>query len=158
MWASGLRPSAMRNKSKLMIELNDFRSTIDDFIDRSIKDFKKEHGDPSSIGIYCCPWAGWLTVNLNKEKSIADTKENCPDFEFVEYDFLDLEGWQDEYEKDEPHFLLKGVDQKHNHDLGDEVLNRIVFDYLKPMAKEIKEREETEVLLQMLDSQVVEVL
>ncbi len=93
-----------------MIELDKYSNFIENFIQDSIGRFKSDNkGEPKSIGIYCCPWAGWLTTNFNIHKTLNETNNNCPDFEFVEFDFLELDGWQEEYESENPTYRIKGL-------------------------------------------------
>lgn len=139
-----------------MINLDNYTESIKSFLLKAINRFKIENKEYNSIGIYCCPWAGWITINFNINKTLNDTKNNCPDFDFVEYDFLDLSEWQNEYETYKPEFKINDSMNYHNHDLGDENLNQLIFSYLKPLAIELKQTHQTEILLQMLDSSFIE--
>ena len=141
-----------------MIELNNNTQEIKDFINSSIIRFLKENEKPNSIGIYCCPWSGWLTTNFNISRNISETENNCPDFEFVEFDFLELSNWEDEYESDNPEYKLDGTIIQHDHDSGDEGLNQLIFEYLKPIMIESKKKYDFDFLLQMLGSNYVEVI
>ena len=107
------------------------------------------------MGIYCCPRMGWLTTNFNLTN---DNTDNCPDLEYVEFDIIEFEDWQNEYEKDSPKFVLQERTVEHNHDLGDEHMNRIIFEYLKPIAREIGDEFNIRILLQMLDSEQIELM
>ena len=100
----------------------------------------------------------YIKNNFNLEKSLEETENNCPDFQFVEFNFLELSEWQEEYENDNPAFEIDGVMIKHNHDLGDEKLNEVVFNYLKPIVKRLNDKDNFVILLQMLDSSFVEVV
>ena len=137
-----------------MINLNDYSSKIENFIQDSIYKFQNQQQMPATIGIYCCPWAEWLTINFN----ISLTQGNCPDFEFVEFDVLELVGWQNEYEKDFPEFKIDGLIKRHNHNFGDEHFNKLVFEFLKPIVSKLKKKYNSTFLLQMLDSRYVEIL
>ena len=139
-----------------MIDLNKNIQVIENFLDSSIKRFQKENKRPNSIGIYCSPWSGWLTTNFNISKYIAETENNCPDFEYVEFDFLELSKWDDEYETDNPEYKLNG--SIIHHDSGDESLNHLIFEYLKPIVLGIKKKHDFDFLLQMLDSNEAEVI
>jgi hypothetical protein len=141
-----------------MIHLNEHINLIEEFIQQSIVHFKQEHGNPGSIGIYGCPWAGWISINFNRNLTIEETENNCPDFEFVEYDTLELPQWQEEYENEAPEFMVNGQTIRFNHNDGDEKLNELIFNYLKPIILGIKEKHNTVFLLQMLDSLWVEIL
>jgi hypothetical protein len=141
-----------------MINLNRNTKQIEEFIQNSIEKFQSENGIPTSIGIYCCPWAGWLTTNFNLDKKLNETEYNCPDFQFVEFDLLELSEWQEEYENEMPKFEIGGQTIEHNHDFSDEKLNELIFNYLKPIIKRLKEKENSVFLFQMLDSSFAEEL
>ena len=135
-----------------MIDLDENKKGITEFINNSISRFQTEYGLPTSIGIYCCPWSGWITTNFNIKTKLTETENNCPDFDFVEYDYMEIPEWEDEYESENPEFKTSGLVKRVNLDLGDEVFNKIIFDYLKPIVAEIKEQKDSIFLIQMLDS------
>ena len=141
-----------------MVKLDHSKDIIKEFIVNSTQRFSTENEHPNSIGIYCCPWSGWITTNFNLNRSLSDTENNCPDFEFVEYDYLELQEWQNEYEKDNPVFKYDNQVKYHNHDLEDEHFNRIIFEYLKHIILEVKDKFKSDLLLQMLDSEIAEIL
>ena len=140
-----------------MVILDNYQNQIENFILTSVDKFKSENGQPSSIGIYCCPWAGWVTTNFNLKKTIEETKNNCPDFEFVEFDFLELTKWQEEYETELPTYKISEIVIKHNHDSGDEKLNELFFDFFGPISINLKRLIQAEILLRMLDSKYAKV-
>jgi hypothetical protein len=136
-----------------MIRLESYESLIVNFIQEKTEEFEKEHGKPSTIGIYCCPWAGWLTVNYNTKGSLGSSILNCPDFEYVEYDMLELDEWSEEYVSDEPKFSnldknLITIDREQ----GDEIFNEIMFKYLNELIIRSNLKEKSRIFLQMLDS------
>ena len=135
-----------------MKNLNEDTQLIEDFLQRSIDKFTVEKGIPNSVGIYCCPWSGWLTTNFNLDKSILEFHSNCPDFQYSEFDLLELSDWQEEYEQESPLFIINGIKFKHDHNLGDEGLNELIFNFLKPVVTGIKHNNRSEFLLQLLDS------
>lgn len=141
-----------------MVKLDNSKDMVKEFIVNSTQRFSTENEHPNSIGIYCCPWSGWITTNFNINRSLPETENNCPDFEFVEYDYLELQEWQNEYERENPAFKSNGEIKYHNHDLGDEHFNRLIFEFLKPILSEIKQKFESDLLIQMLDSELAEVL
>ncbi|EMQ94991.1 hypothetical protein D778_00176 [Xanthomarina gelatinilytica] len=139
-----------------MIDLNKHTAEIKKFLNTSIERFQTENGKPNSIGIYSCSWAGWISINFNVNKSLTETANNCPDFEYVEFDLLEIPELQDEYETDNPEFKINDSIKTHDHELGDENFNQLIFEYLKPIVKEIKGNFESDFLLQMLDSNLAE--
>jgi len=139
-----------------MIDLNENTENIKKFLSTSINRFQSENEKPNSIGIYCCPWSGWITTNFNVNTKLTETENNCPDFDYVEYDFMEIPEWQEEYENDKPEFKVNGSIINHNHDLGDENINELIFEYLKPIVSELKNNYNSDFLLQMLDSRMVE--
>ncbi len=131
---------------------------IEDFIQKSIDRFTAEIGVPGAVGIYCCPWSGWLTTHFNTDKTIPESHLNCPDFQFVEFDFLELPDWQEEYEQESPVFEFNGIRFRHDHNLGDENLNGFIFNCLKPVVMNLRHRNKPQFLLQLLDSAFVAVI
>ena len=135
-----------------MIVLENEKEIIKNFIVDSIEAFKTQYGKLTSIGIYGCPWAGWISLNFNTEKSLSDTEFNCPDFDIVQYTFLDLERWQDEYESGTPEYMFKDKIMELDYNLGDEALNGLFFKFLSSIVLELKGIYKEDILLQMLDS------
>ncbi len=135
-----------------MLFLDSYNDKIEKFILECIQNFKAQHGDPNSIGIYCCPWSGWLTTNFNITKSLEETKNNCPDFEFAEFDVLSFKEWQDEYERDNPEYQINNKILIPDTYEGDEGLNKIFFSYLLPILTNIKQKTSIKILVQFLDS------
>ena len=88
-----------------MVNLTRDTEKIKEFLKSSINRFQEEKDKPNSVGIYCCAWSGWITTNFNVNKNITETENNCPDFEFVEFDFFELPEWQNEYEADKPEYM-----------------------------------------------------
>jgi len=140
-----------------MIILEDEQEKIIDFITDSIETFKIQKGKFNSIGIYCCPWAGWISTSFNIVKSIPDTSYNCPDFEIVEFKLLELEKWSEEYEKETPTYIFEGKTTVFNFDLGDEAINEVFFKFLSSTILNLKKDIKVNVLLQMLDSKFLKV-
>jgi hypothetical protein len=135
-----------------MIELNDYNYSITTFLISSLEKFNPENNQRITLGIYCCPWSGWITTNFNLTKTLEGDELNCPDFEFVEFDLLEINEWQNEYENESPRFENLGVAYDYSHEDGDEKLNEIIFLFLEKIAIEIKNTYKQEVFLQMLDS------
>jgi hypothetical protein len=141
-----------------MIVLDHYSDKIGGFILETVQRFKTQNGIPNSVGIYCCPWSGWLTINFNIRKSLEETNNNCPDFEFVEFDVLDFPEWQDEYEADEPKYRTGDKVIQFTQEQGDESLNKIFFSYLLPIVTETKTKIKHKILLQFLDSSCLKIL
>ena len=93
--------------------------------------------------------------NFNIDKHLSETDNNCPDFQYVEFDILDLPEWSAEYEKEDPMYQLNDSIIRHDHDTGDEKLNQLIFEYLKPIMIVFKKKHDFNFLLQMLDSEQV---
>lgn len=140
-----------------MVNFNDSSELIENFIQSSINKFILEEGTPSSVGVYCCPWAGWITTNFNINSTLEETENNCPDFEFVEYEIIDLENWEDEYTQENPVFLMNGNKIFFQHESTDK-FNGLVFSFLLPIVKKIKDKNDMLFILQMLDSEFVQVV
>ena len=141
-----------------MKNLSNDTTLIEEFIQKSISRFTSQIGSPNSVGIYCCSSAGWLTTNFNINKPLYKTHNNCPDFEVVEYDFLELPGWQEEYEQENPEFDFNTIKYVHSHDLGDEPLNEFVFNFLTPIVANLKIKDNYVFLLQLIDSKFLKII
>jgi len=108
--------------------LNKKTEEIKEFLNSSINRFQEENEKPNAVGIYRCPWSSWITTNFNIHEKMEDTGNNCLDF--VEFDFMEIAEWENEYKAGNPEFKLKGSLKTHDHELGDEHLNEFVFEYL----------------------------
>ncbi len=136
-----------------MIVLEDEKEVIKNFIIDSIETFKVQNGEFTSIGIYGCPWAGWISLNFNTKRSLSDTEFSCPDFDIVEFDLLELEVWQTEYESNSPEYIFENKLLALDSGSGDEALNNLFFKFLSTIVLKIKNDYKEDILLQMLDSQ-----
>ncbi|MBP6387261.1 MAG: hypothetical protein KA327_11635 [Pseudarcicella sp.] len=136
-----------------MTHLDNILIRINSEIEKSIQKFVEENGIPKTLGIYCCPWAGWLTTNFNLSKD----EQNCPDFEFVEFDLIELPEIEEEHQNEKPIFKIGEILTTLNtNDFGDEAINEFIFNSLKSSAIKINEIKNIEVVVQMLDSQYAE--
>jgi hypothetical protein len=141
-----------------MIILANYTDIIIDFVNQSTEAFRLQNGDFNSVGIYCCPWSGWISINFNINQSIGDTENSCPDFEFVEFDILEVDEWQQEYESETPAFTIGNDVVELEAFPANEVWNEIFFKFLLPIVVEISENNKKPMLLQMLDSEFHEVI
>jgi hypothetical protein len=151
----------MERVKKQTIQLNKDTTRIKEFITKAIYNFEKQHGNPKSIGVYSCPWAGWITMNFNLTKKLEEADWNCPDFEFVEYSFIDFREWNEKYEMSINSSLIIQFDKIHSinpETQGDETLNQIFFQYLKRVVRGIDFNKNYKIVLQMLDSNCVETI
>lgn len=135
-----------------MKNLNEDIPLIERFAHDTIGKFIETQGVPSSIGFYCCPWSGWLTINFNLDRTLEKAKHNCPDFQVLDFGILDLPDWEAEYNKEYPVFMVDGIETKFNHYLGDEKFNELIFNFLKPIITKLKDKYKASFLLQSLDS------
>ena len=135
-----------------MIVLEDSKEGITKFIIDSIETFKIQNGKFNSIGVYCCPWMGWISMCFNVNKSLSDTKYNCSDFDFVEFELFELDGWEEEYENEISVYKLNDRIIEIPFGSGDEVLNELIFKFLSNIILRIKDLYSEHILLQMLDS------
>ncbi|MEM9672722.1 MAG: hypothetical protein AAF992_09000 [Bacteroidota bacterium] len=140
-----------------MVNLEEYRSEIEHFLIDGISKFKREVGEPNSLRVYCCPWSGWISLNFNVKKKLAETKDNCPDFEYVEFDMIDFESWADEYESEQPGWRYRNSIYEDNSDEGDTGLNRFFFIFMKQLIQKMNVGDTAPIiLLQMLDSEFTE--
>ena len=147
---------------KRIIQLDKYTKSIKEFIVKVICDFEKKYGAPQSIGIYSCPWSGWISMNFNLTKQLEEVYYNCPDFEFVEYDLIDFSEWSEKYEMSIDSSLIIQFDNEihsiNPETQGDETLNQIFFQYLKRVVRGIDFNKNYKIVLQMLDSNCVETI
>lgn len=141
-----------------ILNLDLLKKTIFKMVQDSINKFEIEKGIPNSVGIYCCPRGGWISINFNISKTIEQTLFNCPDFEFLEFEFWENKEILDKIEKQSFNILIENQVLIVDPDLGDERINEIFFNFLKPLIVEISQNYKYSILLQMLDSKFVEKL
>jgi len=141
-----------------MVELKNDIEKINQFIIAGLEKFTEEVSIPSVMGIYCCPWMGWISLNFNITHSLNEEDYYCPDFEFVEFDIIDFDNWQEEYESFERIFVDDRSETYHSN-LGDsdEDLNSFFFPFLKNLIINLSERHKLpSTILQFLDSNLRE--
>lgn len=140
-----------------MIDLKQNIAPIQNFILKEITKFKIEHGTPKSIGIYSCPNYGWVSLNFNVNKTVTETFNNCPDFDYVEFSFIEFESWEEEYEKENPIIINHlGDKEKLSYLLGDEAFKKPFFEMLVFAVSKIETKiSPIEILIQILDSNFV---
>lgn len=117
-----------------------------------------------TLGLYSCPWAGWLTLNFDTQhhstKYVDNLRasniswfgqdhfgtfcNNCSDFEYVNYAHINLSVWQRQYESQDIITVKNELDQISDIDLstdGDEAFNKVFFEYYIGILEELeKER------------------
>ena len=133
------------------MKLEIFQDQIQTFILNSLTIAEKEFDGINSLGIYISPVIGWISINVNYNTKIEQTSFNCPDFDHVEFQLLDLSEWVDEAEKEDPIFTYGNKTLNWNGE--DETLNKFIFNYFVGwIIPSITENFTKPLLLQMLDS------
>ena len=89
-----------------MVDLRDDTEKSEKFIITGLEKFSKEVQKPVMMGIYCCPRASWMSLNFRITHSLDGRSYYCPDFEFVEYDFMEFKNWEEEYNRDEGAWII----------------------------------------------------
>lgn len=148
-----------------MITLQDYKPKITAMLDEALPRFAAEHPTVriTAIALYCCPWTGVLSLCLNSTDTATKHEDNCPDFEYVGYDEMCFDEWQEDYESEKPKVKISALrTYKHDHDGdgGDEAFNEPFFkflvdlaqDYFKPGRSKVRA---TWIGVQMLDSGLV---
>jgi len=148
-----------------MIALQDYKPKITGMLDVELPRFAAEHPTVriTAIGLYCCPGTGLLSLCLNNTDTATSHEDNCPDFEYVGYEEMSFDEWQEEYESDEPRVKISALRiYKHDHDGdgGDEAYNEPFFTFLVDLAQEYfkpggSKVRATWIGVQMLDSRFV---
>ncbi|MCC6983406.1 MAG: hypothetical protein IT535_09065 [Bauldia sp.] len=113
-----------------MIDLRDHVDPIRLWLIEGLVRFQSEHPTirAEHVALYCCPWAGWISLCLDSNPQLD---QNCPDFEFVEFTLYDAPGWAADYEAAEgqPTVINTRGEEQSVVD-GDEGLNRLFFEFL----------------------------
>lgn len=137
-----------------MVELKNDSDKIKQFIIAGLEKFTKDVSTPTAMGVYCCPWSGWISLNFNITHSFKQEDYSCPDFEFVEFDLMNFDNWQEEYESFESIWIDDNSKTYHGHlGDGDEALNAFFFPFLKNLIVNLnKEIKLPSTILQFLDS------
>ena len=137
-----------------MVDLKGDSENIKQFIIAGLERFSKEVQKPVMIGIYCCPWSGWIMLNFNISYRLNEESYYCLEFEFVEYEMLELKHWEEEYQTGEGIWTDDNLKvYRTNHDEGDEGLNKFFFNYLKELIANLNEKHKLpSTQLQFLDS------
>jgi hypothetical protein len=120
-----------------MVALQDYKPKITAMLDEALPRFAAEHPAIviTAIALYCCPWTGTLSLCLNSADTATKHEDNCPDFQYVGYEQMRFDEWQEEYESDEPEIKLSPLrTYKHGHDDGDEAFNEQFFKFLVDLA------------------------
>jgi len=145
-----------------MITLQDYKPKITVMLDEALARFATENPtvSPTMIALYCCPWTGLLSLCLNSTDTATQHEKNCPDFEYVGYEEMCFDEWQEEYESEAPEVKLPDRHtyiHDHDSDDGDEAFNKPFYKFLVAFAQDyfkqsrIKLRP-TWIGVQMLDS------
>ena len=74
-----------------MIRLKDYKKRISESLDTALQRFAAEHPKerPTTSALYCCPWSGWVSLCINTGDTDQDHRDNCPDFDYCEYDLME---------------------------------------------------------------------
>lgn len=143
-----------------MVDLRVDYNEVRNFLNEGIERFVNLKGESKAIGIYSNPNNGWVSLNFNLTKTIEDCYENCPDFEFVEFDLFESISWESEYENEFPQVIdFNGKKVAFDDFFGDEQFKVPFHNLLIEIAKDLRIKyEKTSFLVQMLDSNLAEVL
>lgn len=99
---------------------------------------------------------GWISLNFNIEQTIEEVDYNCPDFEYVEFEFFEQPDWEGEYTKKTSRIIdYNGIEMRLD-EFNDEEYQRPFFELFKVVVKnKIEEFKPTPILIQVLDSNMV---
>jgi len=141
-----------------MVDLRNDTEKIEKFIVAGLEKFSEEVQNPVMMGVYSCPWASWISLNFKITYSLDGRSYYCPDFDFVEYDFMEFKNWEEEYHGAEGTWIINDSNVYNStHDDGSERLNKFFFGYLKDVLIGLNNKHKLpSTLLQMLDSNCCE--
>jgi hypothetical protein len=83
-----------------MVDINNDKASITDFINKSINHIRLEFGEPKSIGIFCKPSEGLFTISFSIKSEINKQDIKSVEFEFNDIDSLIIESWRIEIQKE----------------------------------------------------------
>lgn len=139
-----------------MVDLRESITEIERFMELEIEQFQASRTHPRSIGIYCSPNNGWISICFNLEQSIEEVDSNCPDFEFVEFGLLTMGSWEIEYEAEIPVIIDHTGKELQITEDDDEKFNQPFFDLLVYIIeKNLEPYKPAEFLVQLLDSDLL---
>lgn len=143
-----------------MLNLQDFPKLIETNTIEVINAFTHENGDFNSLGIYCCPWSGWISYSFNKIRLLEETEFNCPDFEYVEFKFMNIPKWLEIYENNGQIKLINDSVVEVSKLNGDDEFNKIFFDFLIDLVSNSErfKKYRGKIFIQMLDSAYSKIL
>jgi hypothetical protein len=149
-------PIELLNSAKL--ELNKYKSKIEEFILNGVNEFSSEKSKIQTVGVYSCPRNGWISLNFNKTIDLESTGKNCPNFEFPEYFLMNLFFWELEYEKENPSIIdSKGEIVDLPTGFNDDEFNAPFFKLLQNILEALSIKlNVNEIYLQTLDSKFEE--
>jgi hypothetical protein len=146
------------------LDLRDKAARIEAFLIEALMSPKATDPDAefAQIGLYSCPWSGWISLNLSHAPQPA---LNCPDMDEVEVALLELPDWALAHETHEQ-LKIVGLDGQVDHvdmaETGDEGFNEPIFRFLLEVAGQARVRQAAKSLngswigVQMLDSEFAE--
>ena len=141
-----------------MIDLRKDIKKIKSFIEKGTDLLTKTNQEPKVVGIYSSPNYGWISLNFNSTKALEDSSLNCPDFEFVEFNLLELPDWETEYENSKPQITnSKGNIISMSEYFGDGEYKAPFYELLIEIAAKLSNTNESfQYFVQMLDSELNE--
>ena len=89
-----------------MVDFNNDKINVVQFIKDSISEFENEVGKPKSIGIKCTPSKGNISICFNKEKEIDGKILTIEQFEYKNQRTFHSKEWKKEYEQSKSCWFL----------------------------------------------------
>ncbi|MEM8605735.1 MAG: hypothetical protein AAGF92_01420 [Myxococcota bacterium] len=121
-----------------MIDLRAHERPLQSFLATALDQFTRKEPELTfgQVSLYCCPWAGWVSLCINETPQPA---QNCPDFDYVEVALYDAPEWSDEYQNEPLIRIIASDGECLELDLeafGDEVMNAVFFDFLRGLLSQ----------------------
>jgi hypothetical protein len=83
-----------------MVDINNDKENIINFLSKTVLKFCEEVREPKSVGIFCKPSEGFFTISFNSEFEIDKEKINSIEFEHKSYESYIIENWKVECQKE----------------------------------------------------------
>ena len=83
-----------------MVDINNDKENIVNFLSKTVFKFCEDISEPKSVGIFCKPSEGLITISFNTEFEIDIEKINSIEFEHKNYQSFIIENWKAECQKE----------------------------------------------------------
>ena len=80
-----------------MLDLQQDIVLIDEYLRASIAKFQSNVGEPTWVGIYSCPWSGWVSLHFDTSKNLDSNSQYCLGLSYSNDPELEFIAWRNTY-------------------------------------------------------------